>query len=510
MDAVLRSLAEAHTFRKGSHPSQAFYKHLDAIDHIISLLASECLFRPHSVLERPMVERLVGLCEGALDRAEEEVGGTLDLSGGEADRRATEGIIIHEGLVGEGRETRMVEPTEGTLDLHPPGAYQQIDMDRGKDKEEGDAERAGPEPELTSVAAENLPEIPMSSLSVVYCQIFYDLQLLIQRHHLLASHTPKQKSNAMYLAAIRDLIGQLRVLSLQKLDVDTRLFRSGSLTIRDIPATELAKQITLLQMTAFQRIPEREVQQRIRNEDVRLQAPHAHQLQALSLYLTHWCQYEVLYYSAHSDRESALNHLIRVAHSLSELRNYEGCKAIVSGLTALPIRRLRCFVALNKRLRNKLDSLEQLLSSRRNYAQLREALAHGTAPCIPYIALYLKGLGDGRFLEWQQGTYAETCEEKPTVQHYLLTRPFRTEDELYALSRMREAVGREQEDSPGATEMPDMLTETEVERLSFADSDRYDRLRLGLQRRQQQQEQQPLASSPLPFAAILSETDSIR
>lgn len=498
MDAILRSLAEAHAFRKNGRLTPAFYKHLDAVHRTITLLSTQVLFRIPTSIEGPIVERLLGLCEGALDKTEEELNGVLDLNIDEADQMAAESITITESL-----KEQVMESPAGELTIHPPEAYKCVSLDSHDEKPVAAEDKYGPEPALNTVDAAHWPEIPMSTLSVVYCQILLDLQLLIQKHESFASSSPKQKSNAMFLGALRDLIRQVSTLTLQKLELDKKLGQAGKLTLRDIPANDLATQITLLQMVSFQGIHEREMDQRIPTEEVSRLAPNVHKLQNLSVYLTRWCQYEILRCSDHADRELGLNHLIRVAHHLAELRNWEGCKAIVSGLTTLPIRRLQCSVALNKRLHNKLDSLEQLLSPRRNYAQLRDTLAGGVAPCIPYVGLYLKGFGDGRVSEWQKSIYARLYPEKPIVQHYLLTQPFRTDEELYQLSKLRESNGKEHTDSPGMAEMPDRLTEVEVERLSFAESDRYDRLRLGLQR------QQSFISSPLTDDTV-SVTTSIR
>jgi hypothetical protein len=214
-------------------------------------------------------------------------------------------------------------------------------------------------------------------------------------------------------------------------------------------------------MKIFKRVPIGELDVPI--HDRASHAPCLSELVAFSQYLTHWCQYEVLRYTTAQDRAGVLAHLIRTTTALADLANYESCRAMVAGLTAHPLRRLRqTMILLPKRLRNELDSLAILVSERRDYAQLRETLDRRATPCIPPVVTPV------RWEEFQNSAYSEMFSAQPNVQHYLLCQPYRWEEELFSISVAREPPGRmESRETPA-------LTGAEEERLAFGDDDVYE------------------------------------
>ena len=99
--------------------------------------------------------------------------------------------------------------------------------------------------------------------------------------------------------------------------------------IRDCPPADLARQITLLQVSLLKRIDIEEL--RIGTGRIEpFLVPNLANFLALHKYICHWCQYEVLRYAKDTERAIVLGHLVRTALLLRDLGNFDGLMAIVS------------------------------------------------------------------------------------------------------------------------------------------------------------------------------------
>lgn len=471
MEQIRQTLAIANALAKQKNPSAAYYKHLDAIHNTLDLLGAESFFRMDGI-SREQAGRLLAICDGALERACEELGDVLDLSEKEA-RDASQSSVLN-------AEPTLSPPQQQqppAIPLVTPHTTPYEENTTGGNTDQADiptktVEVYGEEPSLGFRDDADLPIIPVSKIFQAICQHLLSIQLLYQRLEPLANSSPKQKGNALYLDAIRQILDRLKFHSSKKFDLEEGLGLARRMTVREIPAGDLARQVTLLQMDIYKRIPEGELS--ISAYERSSRAPNLSEFLRFSQYLTHWCQFEVLRYSQDNDRASVLGHLIRVANTLVELSNYEGAKALVTGLTAIPIHRLRSTnTLLPKRLRNTLESLSILLSERRGYAQLKEAFGKCEKPFIPAVVV-----GE-RWEEGKDSAYGELFPVQPIVQHYLLTQPFRWEEELFALSVFREPVRRTTTEGP--SDDPMKITDEEVESLSYPQSDAYDIIRRQIQ-----------------------------
>ncbi|PJF20126.1 hypothetical protein PSACC_00060 [Paramicrosporidium saccamoebae] len=462
MDDIRHTLAIAAALKK-SYRAGSYYKYLDAVHLTLDLLGSESLFRPVGGLDRSIVERLFKVCESAVRRAGEQIDAVLDLDEKSAKQASEQSALNAEPIEEDPTGTTFSVPKRETCQSVSGKKPNEDDSKTIEDKARSAPvmiveEEFGDEPALGVRDPATLPMIPISSLYLAQCQEMLDMQLLMQRLEPLANATPKQRSNALYLDAVQQLVVRLRGHALRKLDLQDASHKAMELRVRAIPPGELARQITRLQMEIFRRVPIGELDVPI--HDRASHAPCLSELVAFSQYITHWCQYEVLRYATAQDRAGVLAHLIRTTTALADLANYESCRAMVAGLTSHPLRRLRqTMVLLPKRLRNELDSLGILVSERRDYAQLRETLDRRATPCIPPVVTPV------RWEEFQSSAYLELFPAQPNVQHYLLIQPYRWEEELFSISVAREPPGRiESRETPA-------LTGAEEERLAFADDD---------------------------------------
>jgi hypothetical protein len=169
------------------------------------------------------------------------------------------------------------------------------------------------------------------------------------------------------------------------------------------------------------------------------------------------------------------------------MANLEGVLAITIGLRARPIQRLRKTLALlPKKLRSELESLQLLTSERRNYAELKAAYGKKLPPLIPPLRLVLidRDNHEDHLNKWaslEKNAYPKLFPVQPLVQHYLLTQPFRWEEELAEISERREEHtgwgGLGNSEREGSSK----LTDEELARLEFGENDIYEQVKKSLE-----------------------------
>jgi hypothetical protein len=461
MDLVRQSLAEAHALKNEGHRDGAYYKHLSTALYTLDLLASGSFFMIDG-LDRKTVEMLFGICRDSLVCAGDELDAVLDLSEDDA-QKASEMVLLNGTPLSK-------EPTPSVhVDIQQSQPYTKVGE---KDKTEVGISPVpnmlfGPEPQLTNIRdPSDLPLIPVSSLHLDICGHMLELQFLIQHFYSYKSFPAKERANGRYLSALDQLVGKIQDAALAKLDLEVGCSMAANLKIRDIPPSDLARQITRLQVTIFRRIEESELQM----IDT-IHSPNLAEFLAFRKYLIHWCQYEVLRYAEASDRASTLGHLVKTAKVLFDLANYDGLHALVTGLTALPVERLRETRAIvPKRLHNELESHKLLVAPTRNYAHLRDKIDGHILPCLPLVQLFIGG-ETTKWREYQSSGYLEMYSELPVVSQYLLMQPFRWEEELAAMSQQRESKAM------GRADMPEGLTDAEYLRLSSNQDDAFESVR---------------------------------
>lgn len=80
-----------------------------------------------------------------------------------------------------------------------------------------------------------------------------------------------------------------------------------------------------------------------------------------------------------------------------KINNFSTLTAILSALGTSPLHRLaRTWNALDKRSREKIDQLRELMITSKNFSNYREALRTSQPPCIPFLGVFLTDL---RFIQ---------------------------------------------------------------------------------------------------------------
>lgn len=451
MDRLDHALGEATAFRRENRPACAYFKYVRAIGYALDLLMDVTLFGTRSA-PRSRTEDLFELCNRCVERAEELLEAVLDLDEEETEK-------AHEaGIIGYTTYLRQQQPNEkSAVTVDAPAPYLQVtnDGDGGTSGDHENHHRAyGEEPPLTSVRHEHdLPLIPASSLWIAHCQCVLEVQLIVQRLNQLLEAPSKQQANALFLANVRALLERLAKGVSRKYDLEEGLVLSRTMRLMDLNASDVARQITLLQHFLLSRLPVEEVRLvrpgSLTGTSLRtasgLPCPNLVNFLALSQYWCHWTQYEVLRWARAAERASQMSHLIRTALALRDMANLDGCRAIVTGLTARPVERLRQTKRLiPRRLLVELDNLRELISERRHHARLLEALRRRTAPVIPPIAVLCQETSEltepflAHWSEYQSSAYGSLFTPVVVTQDYLLSQPFRWEEELMAISLIRE------------------------------------------------------------------------
>lgn len=92
------------------------------------------------------------------------------------------------------------------------------------------------------------------------------------------------------------------------------------------------------------------------------------------------------------ERAKLLGLFVRIMGHLFRLNNLDAAMAVLSGLRSAAINRLRhTFDALTKSELKRLESVEEMLDSSKNYARLREHLRSlgSGQPRVPYLGMFM-------------------------------------------------------------------------------------------------------------------------
>jgi len=258
---------------------------------------------------------------------------------------------------------------------------------------------------------------------------------------------------------------------------------SGTLSFMDIPAQEVARQITLIEHKMFCSIQPWECLKTAWSKDQREQlAPNITKMIHRFNQVSGWVASEICGTVNLRDRVKVLRRFIDIAMRLKALNNFNAVLEVVSGLNNSAIHRLsQTFHALPHSQQKILDELKQLVARSQNYHTLR-AVVHGCSPpLVPYLGIYLTDLtfiedghkkktSDGlvNFLqrrqqadvirEIQQYQQSPYCLETVTfIQDYLNGLSYYDDNTLWKLSQYIEP--RDPNNPP--PKPPELMTSTE-------------------------------------------------
>lgn len=311
------------------------------------------------------------------------------------------------------------------------------------------------------------PQIPSSRLSLDFCGVLYNSLLVLKRAHVLRTDTAKNKSNALYLNNLRTVLKDLTKLQIQRDALDHLIFQSQEqLELLSLQPQALAEQLSLIESQIFchmRVIDELQFASWISKER-RQRAPYLTAMREFGGYISHWITWEVLKPAlAMQQRAEVLIHFVGVGECLAELASYNMLAAVIRGLSTPAILRIGpIFEILPKRTLMSWDTLQAMVQEP---IKQRALLSKAPATCIPAIdtaylmdllaiepeQLSLKSKGVSEDVKHKFGKYCEAIEKfrmqstrvygikhslHPALQHYLLSRPFLSTNELKAASEL--------------------------------------------------------------------------
>ncbi|KAK9460246.1 ras guanine nucleotide exchange factor domain-containing protein [Lipomyces oligophaga] len=166
-------------------------------------------------------------------------------------------------------------------------------------------------------------------------------------------------------------------------------------------ATEIARQLTLIEFALFIRIRPSECLNRARHVSQRTGTNENNPggdenitaLIAYSNQLTNYTANLVLSYHDVKKRVGVIKHLVTVADQCQHLHNFSSMTAIISGLRSATIHRLvKTWELVPQKVQIQLENLTRVMDSSRNFGEYRAMLHLISPPCVPFFGVYLTDL----------------------------------------------------------------------------------------------------------------------
>lgn len=167
----------------------------------------------------------------------------------------------------------------------------------------------------------------------------------------------------------------------------------SSLTILDFEPLEVARQLTMKQMSVFCSILPEELLGSEWMKKGGSGSPNVKAMTALSTELSNLVADTILHYNEVKKRAAVIKQWIKVAHQCFELKNYDGLMAIICSLNSSTITRLRrTWDVVSPKRREMLKMLQAVVDPGQNHKSLRARLSDQVPPCLPFQGMFLTDL----------------------------------------------------------------------------------------------------------------------
>jgi hypothetical protein len=164
-------------------------------------------------------------------------------------------------------------------------------------------------------------------------------------------------------------------------------------TILEFDPLELARQLTIKEMTIFCSIMPEELLGSEWTKRSGSNAVNVRAMSTLSTDLSNLVADTILQYDDAKKRAVIIKHWIKIAHKCLELNNYDSLMAIICSLNSSTIVRLkRTWDVVSQKRKDMLKGLQAIVEPDKNYAVLRRRLHDHVPPCLPFVGTYLTDL----------------------------------------------------------------------------------------------------------------------
>lgn len=170
----------------------------------------------------------------------------------------------------------------------------------------------------------------------------------------------------------------------------------GLPTILDFDSVELARQITLRQMSLFCAIKPEELLESQWVKNGGINTPNVKAMARFTNDISIWVTDTILQYHEVKKRAAIIKQWIKIADHCLELNNYDGLTAINCGLNSSDVNRLhKTWDMISPKRREVLKTLHGIVgpgNNGNNKKLLRARLEAQVPPCLPYLGMFLTDL----------------------------------------------------------------------------------------------------------------------
>lgn len=173
------------------------------------------------------------------------------------------------------------------------------------------------------------------------------------------------------------------------------VWKSGGHTpsIMDFEPLEIARQLTIKQMSIFCSILPEELLGSQWMKKGGLGSPNVKKLTALSTELSNLVADTILQHNEVKKRAAVIKQWIKIAHQCLELKNFDALMAIICSLNSSTITRLRrTWDGVSLKRQEMLKTLQTVVDPAQNHKALRARLSIHVPPCLPFQGMFLTDL----------------------------------------------------------------------------------------------------------------------
>lgn len=164
-------------------------------------------------------------------------------------------------------------------------------------------------------------------------------------------------------------------------------------TVLDFDPLEMARQLTIKQMSIFCSIMPEELLGSQWMKKGGVNAPNVKAMSSFSTEVSNLVADTILHYNEVKKRASVIKQWIKIAHQCFELHNYDALMAIICSLNSSTITRLRrTWDIISPKRRQMLKHLQAIVEPSQNNKILRARLHDHVPPCLPFLGMFLTDL----------------------------------------------------------------------------------------------------------------------